>query len=44
MLLWQKGIADQIARVSTEEASRNVIRLAREAGRQAIPLEREICV
>jgi len=42
--LWQKDIADQIERVSAEEAQAMVIRLAREARRQAIPLVREICV
>jgi cysteine synthase len=42
--LWQKDIADQIERVSTEEARAMVIRLAREAGRQTIPLVRDICV
>ena len=41
MPLWQKDIAE---RVSTEEAQAMVIRLAREACRQAIPLVREICV
>ena len=44
MPLWQKDIADQIERVSTEEAQAMVIRLAREARRQPIPLVREICV
>ena len=44
MPLWQKDIADQIERVSTEEAQAMVIRLALEAGRQAIPLVRESCV
>jgi len=42
--LWQKDIADQIERVSTEEAQAMVIRLAREAGRQAIPPVRDSCV
>jgi cysteine synthase len=42
--LWHRDVADQIERVSTEEAKAMVIRLAREAGRQAIPLVREICV
>ncbi len=44
MPLWQRDIADQIEWVSTEEAKAMVIQLAREAGRQAIPLVREICV